>query len=572
MTHNNFLHDIAILNPKDEAKSLSLFKDVLSKITSDTSFYKKNKNPIDSFLLKVVKNYGHCENGSYLNDMLFLFWFEKKEIHHELILNTIDLMIENNIAIDWYGKSNTYVNTSQNNSLFEQVLLSPFLLLFTLTESCLVSNLEQKCHANKKGKIESFLLKQKLNFAINKCAKKFENIYRYLCWNAPSDISLITNLHNPSTEYIHYLTYFLIVESELHYKFLDYVFSFDPSQVAYLSTSHHFLKMLASKSQDTLYHEKIFKSFTHSQYRWLENKDALKEVDIKILTEAEPKYTGVACILTHAPEAMVDFYLNYQKELLNVKKEDYKQYNWLSFILSNPLISIDYKNQKINDFHYQYQEKMYTPNLFMMGFKGLIDSPFELKEQSFLDDLLNLPNVDKNASFYHFGNAYFLAILSNNKVDKLLNYLFDKKVIFQKNKAGLTPLHEMVKFPPNNITESIFEILKDNKIDFDEVDNEDNTAMHMVFNHYFLNDISFTYFSELLMSGAHINLINKKGKTVKDLFEEKLEEEKHVPSLNKYQPYYIKFESLMMSCFELQRLEDFVIKPIEITEKKITKL
>jgi hypothetical protein len=577
MKTTELLDQIEIVNPKDEAKNLSLLNESLVTITSDSSFYKANCAKLDSFILKVLKVYGHCDNGTYLNEMLLLFWHEKKEIHHELILKIISLIVDNNINLNWYAPSNTYLNykshTIETNHLFDRVLLTPYLLLFILTEACLVSSLERKYNLKKnKGKIETFLLKQKLTFATNKCAKQFESIYRYICLNAPNELSLVTNATYNNTDYVHYLTYFLMFECELNHKFLDYVFSFDPIQVAYLSTSHKFLKILSSKSQDSLFHEKLFKSFTHAQYRWLENKEPLEEVDIKHSTNYCPKYTGVASILSHAPETMIDFYLDYQKDLINVKKEDYSKYNWLSFILSNPLLSIEYKNKKINDFHNQYQDEIYTPNLFTMSFKGLIDSKFNLEEQSFLDDILKLPNIDKNLSYYHFGNAYFFAMLSNNKTDKLLEYLFHNKVAFLKNDEGYTALHELVKLPPNNLTETIFEILKTNKIDFDIEDNEGNTAMHIVFNYYFLNDLSFTYFSELLMSGAHINITNKKGKTIKDLFYEKLEEEKYAPSLNKYQPYYIKFESLIMSSFELQRLEEFVIKPIEITEKKITKL
>lgn len=560
------LNQINHVDLSDEKNMISLWTESLVSITANVEFYQTNQVKFDSFLLKVIKLYGHSDNGNNLNEMLFLFWQEKKVAHDNLILKMIEVIIDNNIALNFSGRSNIYQTFSTN-----QVLLTPCLILFTLSELILVSKLERQINLTP-NQFKKFLLKQKLKINFKKCCHLFKKIYRYIVANTQS-VDLLSTYLNPLTEtQVPFLTYFLLFDCSLNSQFLNYVFSFDSKQVAHLSVSYEFLKILSTQSKNTMFHEKLFKSFTHAQSKWLKNKEPLNAVEKNDDFSLNPIYSGVATILSFAPENMIDFYLNYQKELINVNHQEYIKYNWASFILSNPSLSLEFKNNKLNHFYQLYEECVYTPNLFVMSLKGLIDSKFELNEKVFLDNILSLPNVDKNASFFNQGNAYFLAIYSINNTKKLLNYLGDKKINFQVNAQGTPALHKLIELPPNFDTEEVFEILKDNKIDFDNEDEKGNTAIHHLFNHYMLNDISFTYFTLLLMSGAHVNIKNHENKTAKDLFYEKMEKQKSIYSLIQYEDYYIKFESLLMSTFELDRLQNILIKPQEIKEKKMTKI
>lgn len=572
MTDNQLLEDIKVLNFQDKQMSLTLLNEALVAMTTDSPFYEENKKLIDEFLVKTITQYGHCENGNNLNEMLFLFWETSREEHFEIILKIINTIIDNNIAINWFGSSNKYQSYSGG-----QILLPPYLLLFTLSEYCLVSKLERELNlnGNKKNKLEKFLLNQKLKLSIKKCSIQFEKIYRYIVSNVANQEDLTTHLNHPfDEEKLPYLTYFLYFDCELNRRFLDYVFNFDPIQVANLSRSYNFLKTITLKSQESKYDLINFKHFTHAQYRWLENNELLEEVNIKNSHSLMPIYSSIATILSHASETMIDFYLDYQKDYLNISKEKYNQYNWLGFILSNPKLTIEFKNKKITEFYQHYQDAIYTPNLFVMAFKGIIDINCTVEAETYLDSILKLPNIDKNASYYDFGNAYFFALFSHGFADKWLDFLFRKEIAFEKNSQGFSALHKLIDtyIPNQYMLEKVFDVLKKNKIDFDEVDSNGNTTLHLFFLNHSLNEISFNYFSELLIAGSHLNIKNKLGQTAKDCFYDKMKLQKLTNYKPEYEQCYIKFESLLISSFELEKLDIILAKPLIIEEKKITKL
>ena len=87
MTDNQLLEDIKVLNFQDKQMSLTLLNEALVAMTTDSPFYEENKKLIDEFLVKTITQYGHCENGNNLNEMLFLFWETSREEHFEIILS-----------------------------------------------------------------------------------------------------------------------------------------------------------------------------------------------------------------------------------------------------------------------------------------------------------------------------------------------------------------------------------------------------------------------------------------------------------------------------------------------------